>query len=174
MSEKTMTFVGASTLAAALSSAGPDGLPIALWPRTDGKARFNGHIKVTSANGKAEKVVSVTAYDKDPQGKAYVDKNGKPFLNLVVGNTRGEVDKIGGAMFSNNKREGKRDPDFRVLVNITKERAVEGALWVSQPKSGGDKYLQGAFGSSKPESAAPAEAVPANAPAPAEADPFNV
>jgi hypothetical protein len=169
------TYLAPSAIALALTAAGPKGVRLALFSAKDGdKAKFSGSVDITTVDGITTEVVGVKCYATKADGTPLLDKNGKPYLQMMYGNNKDEG-YLFGNMFSNTKREGKKDADFTISINLSADNRVDGKVWVSVPKAGGDKYLSGNLGS-KAENA-PAEASEQPAPAKTSAtepDPFNL
>lgn len=168
-------YVGASKLSAALAAAGAKGLRARMFVAKDASSKeaFGGYIELSPAPSETEgaTVVGLHAYKTNAKGEALTDKNGAPYMSLVVGN---RDDSVRGAIFSNTKRPEKRDADFRVVINASATETIDGKLWVSVPKTNpeGQKYLSGSIGSHVEAETPPADAAPT--PAAPSTDPFGL
>lgn len=176
------TYLNPTAIVAALAAAGTKGVRVALFNASEEvkkrhpNAVFSGSVDITTVEGITTEVVGVIAYatKNDEARTPLVDKNGKPYLQLMFGNNQKEG-YLFGNMFSNNKRPDKKDADFTISINTTRDTRVDGKLWVSVPKAGGAKYLSGNLGSHL--ETAPADAAPETAAAPASetaVDPFVI
>lgn len=115
---------------------------------------------------------SYSAYDKekcyDLRGIRAKSKAGKGYIRLVLSITDGaKRDYFQGALFTNDKKESDKSPDFRGSITISEDVKVALSAWIKTGDKAG-KYLSIAISEFKSDNA------PTHAPKAQSGDPFDM